>query len=171
MVIDKPALMVAGLCLCMLALKSSMGRSQEPIHPGWSTYVNTSHDFDICYPPEMLRAQGESQAHDGQTFTGSDGASLAVFWRSAQAGQRIGDAADDEARSLAGPEGSVSYKAERSDWAVRSGTAGARIFYTKSIRRGDDLLMLDFAYPSAQKSRYASVVGHLVACFGSSRPE
>ena len=63
----------------------------------------------------------------------------------------------------------MTYKAQRYGWGVSPGVTENAMFHTKTIRPGDDLL-LDFEYPAARKSRYASIVDHLIACFESSRP-
>ena len=39
----------------------------------WRDYVNAKYAYAICYPADLLRPQGESDAGDGQAFLGDGG--------------------------------------------------------------------------------------------------
>ncbi len=36
----------------------------------WRTYSNARHQYAVCCPADLLKPQGEPDAHDGQAFTG-----------------------------------------------------------------------------------------------------
>lgn len=134
----------------------------------WADYVNVRYAFRICYPTDLLAAQGEADNGDGQTFTARDGAQLRVFGTGNTLDRSLTAEAQGQARGYLGNNGRVTYRAATPEWAVISGDDGrANLFYTKTVARGDEFVMFHLRYPKAAAARYKPVVERLSRCFAS----
>lgn len=135
----------------------------------WRTYVNDRFRYSICYPP-LLHPLAEAPNGDGRRFVGPAQASLAVFGRNDVDGAALDRTVGQDAADLAGRGGRISYRAGRGDWRVVSGNdAAGTIFYSKTIRRGDQFAIFELHYPAAAHGLYAPIVRRLSACFAMLR--
>lgn len=134
----------------------------------YRSYVNARYGYAICYP-SFMASKPEAPNGDGRTFTAPGGGELAVFGRNNPDGVSLADTVRDDAADLAGQGGRISYRAQKADWAVFSGTSGSKTFYSKTIRRGDHFVIFELTYPSAEAARYKPVIQSLQGCFRSLR--
>lgn len=135
-----------------------------PVPPGWREYRNARFAYSICYPPG-LAPQPEADNGDGRLFLARDGARLAV-WGGYDADRRglAASLAQDAAR-LTGARGRVTYRAVGRDAGVVSGLAAERLFYVKTLLRGDRTITFELSYPQRLAARYRPVVESLARCF------
>ena len=132
----------------------------------WATYVNARYGFVICYPENLLMAQGEADNSDGQTFNAPDGAELRAFGSNNVFNRSLTAETMQEARYYMGRRGKVTYRGARRGWAVISGDDGrATAFYTKTFKREDQFVTFQLKYPKAAATRYKPVVERLSSCF------
>ena len=154
-----PAL-VASACLCvghpLAAIRSDHA---------WRTYSNVRYQYAVCYPADLLKPQGELDAHDGQTFKGSDGGELVAFGANNALGKSLSQAAHDYVRGLGGEGAKVTYSAFRPNWAVLSGAGLGGVFYAKILKRRDQFLVFTLTYPAAASARYDTVAAAVSRCF------
>lgn len=160
----------SGLTGVTLALALAGGASCQK--PGgtemWKTYVNVRYRYQICYPADLLRPQGEPDNSDGQEFKASDGGDLAVYGRNNAMGQSLAETVKMDVSDLTGKAGTISYHVTRPGWEVVSGDDGGSFdFYSKTIQRGDQFLIFELKYPKAAATRYRQVVDRLARCFQS----
>lgn len=133
--------------------------------PTDATYVNVRYRYAVCYPPALLKPQGEADDSDGQSFIARDGARLDVFGGLELARRSLRAMAEADAADLAGPRGVVTYRAGGSGWYVYSGRNGTADFYAKMLRRGDEVAAIELHYPHALADRYRPIVERLSRCF------
>ena len=138
--------------------------SPAPAH-AWKTYTSVRYQYAICYPADLLKPQGELDAHDGQTFKAADGAEMAVFGANNVDGKSLDIAARAYARDLGGEGGHITYIAGRADWRVLSGVGPKAMFYAKTFKRNDQFLTFTLAYPAAAAPRYDLVAAAVSRCF------
>lgn len=148
------ALMISLGCAGALAAPASDYRS----------YANARYAYSICYP-SFMTPHAEAPNGDGRTFTGRDGAELAVFGRNNPDGASLADTVRDDAADLAGPRGQVTYRVQKSNWAVFSGANGGKLFYSKTFQRNGQFVIFELTYPRASADRYKPVVENLSRCF------
>lgn len=98
----------------------------------YRTYSNARYGYSIAYPAGLLIPQGESDNGDGQRFVSKDGsATLLAF-----GANRLDRSLAEEFQS-AQANRSVTYKVLKRDMFVVSGTENGKIFYQKTLLRGD----------------------------------
>lgn len=132
----------------------------------WRTYVNPRYRYRICYPANLMRPSREADNGDGRSFVAADQGRLSVFGRNNFDGASLASTVDGDAADLAGSRGKVSYRVVRPGWAVFSGDdGGSMLFYSKTIRRGDQFVIFELSYPKAAAARYKPVVENLSKCF------
>ena len=131
----------------------------------WKTYVNVRYRYAICYPSDLMKAEGEAPNSDGQTFDAPNGAELAVFGRNNVNAKSLRATAESDAVDMAGEGGQISYRAIRPDWAVVSGNAKKSLFYSKTFKRADQFLIFQLTYPKSEAETYRSVVDRISHCF------
>ena len=131
----------------------------------WRDYVNAKYAYAICYPADLLRPQGESDAGDGQAFLGDGGAKLIVYGGYDVEGQGLSARMKADKSDLVGRSGTVSYEAIRAAWFVISGTNDSGIFYHKTIAADEDrLISFTLTYPPALRGGYDKMVETLSRC-------
>lgn len=135
----------------------------------YRSYVNARYGYAVCYPAFMA-SKPEAPNGDGRTFAARGGAGkLVVFGRNNPDGASLADTVRDDAADLAGQGGRITYRAQKADWAVFSGTSGAKTFYSKTIQRGDHFVIFELTYPTAASARYEPMVENLLRCFRTVR--
>ncbi len=148
----------------LLVLATFPARAQSDTHR-WADYANVKYQFQTCYPSDVLKGQGESAASDGQTFDGADGAQLTASAIYNIDNETVAQLADEAAKRLAGPSGTVTYKRIQPASFVLSGRSGSTIFYTKALVAHGTLKHFELVYPSSQAALYNPIAAHLAGCF------
>ena len=123
--------------------------------------------YSICYPPDLLAAQGESDAGDGQKFIAKDGAALLVYGSHNVLNASIQKEMRDEWASRAGK---VTYKVVKPTWAVESGQTGTTIFYGKLFYADETFKVMELTYPASAAALYKPIISKLTSCFVSFKP-
>jgi hypothetical protein len=155
-----PALLIAALWLAPFggaALSHPAGVGQRAVY---KTYTNARYGYSISYPSNLLVPQGEADNGDGQAFRSKDGgAELRVY-----GSQNLGDGlAGAYKEAQAGK--SVTYKTMKGNWFVVSGRDGGKIFYQKTMFKGDVFKTFIIEYDESQKSTYDAVTTRIARSF------
>lgn len=135
----------------------------------YKSYTNVRFAYAVCYPPFMT-PQPEAPNGDGRVFGASDGGKLTVFGRNNPDGASLADTVRDDAADLLGRTGTVTYRAQKNNWAVFSGTTGSKLVYSKTFQRGDQFAIFELTYPHAAANRYKLVSEQLSRCFRLTAP-
>lgn len=152
-----------GMMVAVVAL-AGVGSATAAPAPAYRSYANARYAYSICYP-SFMASHPEAPNGDGRTFTGADGAELAVFGRNNPDGATLADTVRDDAADLAGSHGRITYRVQKANWAVFSGANGGKLFYSKTLQRKDQFVIFELTYPHAGADRYKSVVENLSRCF------
>jgi hypothetical protein len=124
------------------------------------TYSNARYRFSISYPGDLLVPQGESDNGDGQKFVSRDGsASLTAF-----GSNRLDRSLQAEFRS-AQENRNVTYKVLKRDMFVVSGTENGKIFYQKTLLRGDVFKTFIIEYDEQERGVYDAVTTRVARSF------
>jgi hypothetical protein len=128
---------------------------------GYKTYSNARFGYSVSYPANILVPQGESDNSDGQIFRSSDGhAEMRVFGRYNVQNETLKSAFN------AAQEGkSVTYKLLRGNFYVVSGHAGGKIFYEKTMLKGDTFKTFMIEYDEADASAYDAITARVARSF------
>jgi hypothetical protein len=155
-----PALLIAALWLVPptgAASSHPVGVAQRVVY---KTYTNARYGYSISYPSNLLVPQGEADNGDGQAFRAKDGAAELRVYGS----QNLGDGlAGAYTEAQAGK--SVVYKTMKGNWFVVSGRDGGKIFYQKTMFKGDVFKTFIIEYDEAQKSTYDAVTTRIARSF------
>jgi hypothetical protein len=127
----------------------------------WKTYHNQRFDFCVDYPSNFLNPTGESENHDGNTFANANGSSEmrasgiynALDETIAEAFERA-----TENDKYYDDEKKITYKLQKDNWFVASGTYYESIFYVKSILVEDTFYTLYFEYHSSESGQYDEII-------------
>lgn len=127
----------------------------------WKSYHNQRFNFCVEYPSNFLTPQGESENHDGNTFSNANGSSEmrasgiynALDETVAEAFERAteNDVYYDENKK-------ITYKSQKDNWFVASGTYYESIFYVKSILVEDTFYTLYFEYHSSETDQFDEII-------------
>lgn len=131
----------------------------------WKNYTNVRFQYKICYPADLLVAQGESENSDGQTFLAKDGAKLIVYGQNNALNDSLKDTLQDTASRLAGSSGKVTYQVLKPSWFVVSGRNDGSIFYAKTLYANHQFKSFELTYEDSQSGVYGPLVKRLSACF------
>lgn len=131
----------------------------------YRTYQNARYNYSIAYP-STLRPQGEADNGDGQAFLSQDEAVEMRVWGS----NNIFDLTLRKAYETAITEmessgGATKYKFLGRDFFAVSGTRGEKVFYQKTLFRGDVLKTFRIDYPVALQSTYDSITARIARSF------
>jgi hypothetical protein len=126
----------------------------------YKTYSNARYGFSIAYPLGVLVPQGESDNGDGQKFVSKDGS--ATMW--AYGSHRLDQSLQDEFQS-AQENRTVMYKVLKREWFVVSGTENGKIFYRKTLLRGDDFKTFIIEYDEAKRATFDPVTTRVARSF------
>ena len=135
-----------------------------------NTYANARFGYSLCYPPALLKPQGEADNGDGQKFLGADGAELLVWGENNALENTLTQAMEDAQASMAQDKGTVIYKASKDNWFVISGEIGDNIYYQKTIFSQDRFINFRLTYARATSAQYEPVVSQLAGCFRDGQP-
>lgn len=126
----------------------------------YKTYTNARFGYSISYPSNLLTPQGEADNGDGQVFRARDNSAEMRVYGSQDVG---GGLAEAYREAQAGKE--VTYKTMKRNWFVVSGRDGGRIFYRKTIFKGDVLKTFTIEYDESQKSTYDAITARIARSF------
>jgi hypothetical protein len=169
----------AGLLLAVLGIASCRTSSQSvpPAQTGpppvqttaehdWQTYTNVRFAYSLCYPDDLLAAQGESENGDGQKFLSKDGkAQLLAYGSYNVLDQRLDDLYTADTKSAEAEGLRVSYKLRKPDFFVFSGSGSGKVRYQKTALVGDTFKTFRLDYPEAAKADYDPVAEKMSVCF------
>ena len=139
------------------SLTHSAGSAQRVVY---KTYTNARYGYSIAYPSSLLVPQGEADNGDGQAFRSRDGSAEMRVYGSQDMGGGLTAA---YAEAQAGKN--VSYKIIKRNWFVVSGRSGGKIFYQKTMMKGDVLKTFTIEYDEAQKATYDAVTTRIARSF------
>jgi len=133
----------------------------------YKTYSNARFDYSIAYPANILYPQGESANGDGQKFLSKDGHAELIVWGSNNAlNERLKDVYERESGASSDhPKRVVSYKVLKPNWFVISGREDHRIFYQKTILRGDVFKSFRIEYSDSDKARFDQIIKRIEKSF------
>jgi hypothetical protein len=151
----------SGLQQAKIQRSADYGRAVVFAQGGYDTYSNARFAYSISYPGKILIPQGEAENGDGQTFRSSDGhAEMRVFGRY--------NAMNETLRSAfaSAQEGkSVTYKLLKGNFYVVSGHHDGKIFYEKTLLKGDTFKTFMIEYDESEASTYDSITARIVRSF------
>lgn len=151
----------AALFIALLALAGSHAHSAVTAQRVvYKTYTNARYGYSISYPASLLTPQGEADNGDGQAFRSRDGAAEMRVYGSQNLG---GGLAGAYREAQAGKD--VTYKTMKGNWFVVSGRDGGKVFYQKTMLRGDVLKTFTIEYDEAQKATYDAVTARVARSF------
>jgi len=137
-----------------------------PAQENYQTYVNARFAYSISYPANVLFPQGESENGDGQRFLSKDGrAELRVWGAYNVLNENLKDAYERESSITENPGRTVLYRLLKRDWFVISGTENGRIFYQKTMLKGEVHKEFRIEYAESDKSRFEQVVKRIEKSF------
>ena len=128
---------------------------------GYKTYSNARFGYSVSYPANILIPQGEPDNGDGQVFRSSDGhAEMRVFGRYNVQNETLRSAFNSAQEGK-----SVTYKLLRGNFYVVSGHEGGKIFYEKTMLKGDTFKTFMIEYDEADASTYDAITSRVARSF------
>jgi hypothetical protein len=124
---------------------------------GLANYTNSRFGFRLTYPQETLYPQGESANGDGQVFASADGTLRVTAWGERRDSQEsIAEIFAHESRGLAGANRDlvVTYKRQKDNWFVVSGTSGAEGVYRRTLLTPDYIARYEVRWNSVETERW-----------------
>ena len=127
----------------------------------WRIYVNDRFGTSIEYP-SRFRPGRPPDNNDGQSFTASDGATLAV-WGSLNIDELDIKALEADISEGRAEGERITYRASGKNWFVLSGTRGDSLFYSRYLlsHRGEVKNAFEIVYPAALASAYDPIVARI----------
>ena len=126
----------------------------------YRTYSNARYGFSIAYPVGILLPQGESDNGDGQRFVSRQGSATLLAFGS----NRLDRSLQDEFQS-AQENRTVTYKVIKANMFVVSGHANGKIFYQKTLLRGDAFKTFIIEYDEQERATFDSVTARIARSF------
>ena len=126
----------------------------------YRTYSNARYGYSIAYPVGLLIPQGESENGDGQKFISKDGGTTLTAFGS----NRLNRSLQDEFQS-AQENRTVTYKVLKRDMFVVSGTENGKIFYQKTLLRGDVFKTFIIEYDERVRTTFDSITTRIARSF------
>ena len=147
------------LLVCISLIFSCQTNSSSP---DYSKYCNTRFQYEILYPHNLLKPQGESDNHDGQKFISEDGKAILTVWG---ANNIFPTSLEEEYDKLI--DKSVTYKNINTEenWFAVSGIKNNIIYYIKKLLAEDTYLTFIFEYDENQKGIYDEVTSVMSESF------
>ncbi len=144
------------------------GQKQQLEALKWDFYYNGRFEFCADYPANFLRPQGESQNNDGNVFTTANGSSE----MRASGMYNVLDESITEAFKSASAknvyydsEHQITYKAQKGNWFVISGTYFESIFYVKTILIGETFYTVYFEYHPSERKQFDEIIKRVTKNF------
>jgi hypothetical protein len=138
----------------------------RPTFSDYATYNNSTFNYSIEYPENILIPISESESPTGKRFSSSDGQSeltvMGLF-------NRPGETAEESYQSTLSDYSKrgrvVTYKVLRENWYVISGFDGGRVFYEKTIFNSGMIKLFRFEWPESQRSIYEQITNRISKTF------
>ncbi len=122
----------------------------------FATYNNDRFFFSVEYPVNLLKMQAPPVNNDGRTFRSKDGTAEMRVWGQHNALGR--NLLEEYEESLKKCGTAKVYKDFRERFFVISCTIGSRIFYQRTMHRGDAgpevFFTVIIEYPKSQKAKF-----------------
>jgi hypothetical protein len=132
----------------------------------YRTYSNARFGYSISYPAGILIPQGESDNGDGQIFRSSDGkAEMRAFGRYNVQNETLRSAFNAAVAGEGGSGREVTYKLLRGNFYVVSGRQNGKIFYEKTMLKGDTFKTFMIEYDESERATYDSITSRIVRSF------
>jgi hypothetical protein len=135
----------------------------------YETYVNARFGYEIAYPTGVLRPQKEAENGDGRVFLSKNGTAELRVWGQYNA---LTKTLKEKYQEDLDEYGSgVTYKSIKSRSYVISGIKGGKIFYKKTILKGDGgdsgdtYYMFTMTYQKSDKVKYDPIVERIAGSF------
>lgn len=126
----------------------------------YRTYSNARYGFSISYPLGLLVPQGESDNGDGQKFVSKTGSATLIAFGS----NRLDRSLRDEFQT-AQENRAVTYKVLKRVMFVVSGSANGKIFYQKTLLRGDVFKTFFIEYDEQERANFDSITSRIARSF------
>uniref|UniRef100_I2Q5N7 Lipoprotein n=1 Tax=Desulfovibrio sp. U5L TaxID=596152 RepID=I2Q5N7_9BACT len=153
----------AAFCLALLAcLAACPPAAQAGEPPAMGRYANAKYGYAIDYP-KAFSPQGEADAGDGQVFLAPGGAGEMRVYASYNVLET--PFREKYQESLKALGGRPIYTLFREDWFVVSGIVGGKVYYEKTLARGDAFFTVSFTYDPAARALFESVIGRVIKSF------
>lgn len=131
-------------------------------------YTNVRFAYAVSYPADILIPQGESENSDGQIFRSRDRrAEMRVFGRHNVFNETIKSAFD---KAVAGEDSTgrvVTYKILKGNFYVVSGRQNGKIFYEKTMLKGDVFKTFMIEYDESESAKYDPITKRISSSFVS----
>jgi hypothetical protein len=155
-------LLMAALCWLPVGSRASF---VTPLLHGaqrvvYKTYTNARYAYSISYPANLLIPQGEADNGDGQAFRSRDGAAEMRVYGS----QNLGGGLEEAYREAQSGK-NITYKTIKRNWFVVSGHDGGKIFYQKTMFKGDVFKTFTIEYDESRKGTYDAVTSKVAQSF------
>jgi hypothetical protein len=132
----------------------------------YRTYTNARFGYSVSYPAGILIPQGEPDNHDGQVFRSRDGkAEMRVFGRYNVQNETLRSAFDAAVAGEGGSGREVTYKLLKGNFYVVSGRQNGKIFYEKTMLKGDTFKTFMIEYDESESATYDSITSRVARSF------
>jgi hypothetical protein len=132
----------------------------------YQTYANARFGYSISYPAGILIPQGESDNGDGQIFRSRDGkAEMRVFGRYNVQNETLRGAFNAAVTGEGGSGREVTYKLLKGNFYVVSGRQNGKIFYEKTMLKGDTFKTFMMKYDESESATYNSITSRVSRSF------
>jgi hypothetical protein len=132
----------------------------------YRTYANARFGYSISYPAGILIPQGEPDNHDGQVFRSRDGkAEMRVFGRYNVQNETLRSAFNASVAGEGGSGREVTYKLLKGNFYVVSGRQNGKIFYEKTMLKGDTFKTFMIEYDESESATYDSITSRVARSF------
>jgi hypothetical protein len=132
----------------------------------YRTYANARFKYSVSYPASLLIPQGEAPNGDGQVFRSRDGrAEMRVFGRYNVQNETLRSAFNS---AVAGEDSSgraVTYKLIKGHFYAISGRQKGKIFYEKTMLKGDTFKTFTIEYDESESATYDSITARIARSF------
>lgn len=135
----------------------------------YETYVNSRFGYSIEYPKGVLKPQPEAENGDGRVFLSKSGTAELRVWGQYNA---LENTLNEKYQEDLEEYGSgVSYKVLKSGSYVISGIKGGKIFYQKTLLKGDGTdsgsiyYTFTMKYRKSEKAKYDPIVTRVAGSF------
>jgi hypothetical protein len=132
----------------------------------YRTYANARFGYSISYPDGILIPQGEPDNGDGQVFRSRDGkAEMRVFGRYNVLNETLRSAFNASVAGEGGSGREVTYKLLKGNFYVVSGRQNGKIFYEKTMLKGDTFKTFMIEYDESESATYNPITSRVVRSF------
>jgi hypothetical protein len=134
----------------------------------YDTYINARFGYSICYPPENLLPQGESDNGDGQRFLSKDGRTTMLVYGSLNVlNQTLSNIRQSEIERFTQQDSSFKTIQTQitGDITIISGTSDTLNYYEKVMLSGDTVFTFIAQYPKREATIFGPVVSRMTDGF------